>query len=65
MLAFSGIFSTLNTPLDISLMPKYTAICGYTEEEIVRYFPDYRVHFKLSLYGFPVIARHEAIQSLI
>jgi len=36
-----GVFSTLNTPLDISMMPKYAAICGYTEEEIIRYFPDY------------------------
>ena len=36
-----GVFSTLNTPLDISLMPKYTEICGLTEEEIIKYFPDY------------------------
>jgi len=36
-----GVFSTLNTPLDISMMPKYAEICGYTEEEIIRYFPDY------------------------
>ena len=36
-----GVFSTLNTPLDISMMPKYTEMCGYTEEEIIRYFPDY------------------------
>ena len=36
-----GIFSTLNTPIDISLMPKYAEICGYTEDEIIRYFPDY------------------------
>ena len=36
-----GVFSTLNTPLDISLMPKYAEICGYTEEEIIQYFPDY------------------------
>jgi len=36
-----GVFSTLNTPLDISISPKYAGICGYTEEEIIRYFPDY------------------------
>jgi len=36
-----GVFSTLNMLKDISLMPEYAAICGYTEEEIIRYFPDY------------------------
>jgi hypothetical protein len=36
-----GVFSTLNTPADISLMPEYAEMCGYTEEEIVKYFPDY------------------------
>ena len=36
-----GVFSTLNTPLDISLNPKYAEICGYTEDEIIKYFPDY------------------------
>jgi hypothetical protein len=36
-----GVFSTLNTLTDISLMPEYAAICGYTEEEIIKYFPDY------------------------
>jgi len=36
-----GVFSTLNTPLDISLMPEYAEICGYTEAEIIQYFPDY------------------------
>ena len=36
-----GVFSTLNTPLDISMMPKYAEMCGYTEEEIIRYFPEY------------------------
>jgi len=35
-----GVFSALNTLLDISLKPEYSSICGYTEEEIVRYFPD-------------------------
>lgn len=36
-----GVFSTLNTPLDISMMPEFAQICGYTEEEIVHCFPDY------------------------
>jgi hypothetical protein len=36
-----GVFSTLNTPVDISLMPQYAEICGYTEKEIRQYFPDY------------------------
>jgi len=36
-----GVFSTLNTPLDISLLPEYAELCGYTEDEIIRYFPDY------------------------
>ena len=36
-----GVFSTLNTPLDISMMPKYGSICGYTEQEIISNFPDY------------------------
>jgi hypothetical protein len=36
-----GVFSTLNTPLDISLMPEFAEICGYTEAEIKQYFPDY------------------------
>jgi hypothetical protein len=36
-----GVFSTLNTLFDISLMPKYAEICGYTEDEIKQYFPDY------------------------
>jgi len=36
-----GVFSTLNTPLDISLMPEYADLCGYTEDEIIQYFPDY------------------------
>ena len=36
-----GVFSTLNTPLDISMMSKYAEMCGYTEDEIIQYFPDY------------------------
>ena len=36
-----SVFSTLNTPSDISMMPEYAEICGYTEDEIIRYFPDY------------------------
>ena len=36
-----GVFSTLNTPIDISMTPEYAEICGYSEEEILRYFPCY------------------------
>ena len=36
-----GVFSTLNTLEDISLTPEFTEMCGYTEEEIIRYFPDW------------------------
>ena len=36
-----GVFSALNTPLDISMSPKYAEICGLTEAEIIKYFPDY------------------------
>jgi hypothetical protein len=36
-----GVFSTFNTPVDISLMPKYAEICGYTENEIRQYFPEH------------------------
>jgi len=36
-----GIFSTLNNVRDISLIPKYAEICGYTETEIIKYFPEY------------------------
>jgi len=36
-----GVFSTLNNLDDISMMPEYAEICGYSEEEIIRYFPDY------------------------
>jgi len=36
-----GVFSAMNTPFDISLMPQYAEICGYTEAEIIKYFPDH------------------------
>jgi len=36
-----GVFSMLNTTTDISMMPEYAEMCGYTEDEIIRYFPDY------------------------
>jgi len=36
-----GVFSTLNITTDISMKPRYAEMCGYTEEEIIRYFPDY------------------------
>jgi hypothetical protein len=36
-----GVFSTLNNLTDISLLKKYGAICGLTEDEILNYFPDH------------------------
>jgi hypothetical protein len=36
-----GVFSGLNSPTDISMNGKYGEMCGFTEEEIVRYFPEY------------------------
>jgi hypothetical protein len=36
-----GVFSTLNITSDLSLNPKYAEMCGYTEDEIRQYFPDY------------------------
>ena len=36
-----GVFSVLNNTTDISLMPEYAEMCGYTEDEIRQYFPDY------------------------
>jgi hypothetical protein len=36
-----GVFSALNTLRDISMSPKYAEICGLTEAEIIKYFPDY------------------------
>jgi hypothetical protein len=40
---FSGlsVFSALNNPQDISLNPKYTTICGYTQAELENYFAEY------------------------
>jgi hypothetical protein len=36
-----GVFSGLNSPDDISMDKRYGEMCCYTEEEIVRYFPEY------------------------
>jgi hypothetical protein len=36
-----GVFSVLNNTTDISLRPEYAEMCGYTEDEIIQYFPDY------------------------
>ena len=36
-----GVFSSLNNLVDISLREEYITLCGYTEEEIIKYFPDY------------------------
>ncbi|MDR0604134.1 MAG: ATP-binding protein [Bacteroidales bacterium] len=40
---FSGlsVFSALNNPNDITLNWKYASICGYTQEELEKYFTDY------------------------
>jgi hypothetical protein len=40
---FSGlsVFSALNNPNDISLNPKYSTICGYTQAELESYFVEY------------------------
>jgi hypothetical protein len=36
-----GVFSSLNNIEDISMDEKYGEMCGLTEDEIVRYFPEY------------------------
>ena len=36
-----GVFSSLNNLVNISPDEKYGEICGYTENEIRKYFPDY------------------------
>jgi hypothetical protein len=36
-----GVFSGLNNPVDISLNEDYGEMCGITEEEIIRNFPEY------------------------
>ena len=36
-----GVFSTLNNITDISPLEKYGNICGFSEKEIMDYFPDY------------------------
>ncbi|MDR1792400.1 MAG: AAA family ATPase, partial [Bacteroidales bacterium] len=36
-----GVFSTLNNITDVSFDQRYGQMCGYTEEEIKTYFPDY------------------------
>jgi hypothetical protein len=40
---FSGlsVFSALNNPNDITLDRKYASLCGYTQEELEYYFPEY------------------------
>ncbi len=35
-----SVFSGLNNILDISILPKYSSICGITEDELHRYFED-------------------------
>jgi hypothetical protein len=40
---FSGlsVFSALNNPNDITLDRNYASLCGYTQQELEHYFPDY------------------------
>ncbi|MDR2709081.1 MAG: AAA family ATPase, partial [Elusimicrobiota bacterium] len=38
---FSGIFSGFNNYTDETLDEKFSAICGYTQEELEKYFKDY------------------------
>ncbi|MDR1224350.1 MAG: AAA family ATPase [Tannerella sp.] len=37
----SSVFSSFNTPQDISLRKEYAAICGYTQEELESNFTEY------------------------
>ena len=39
--AKAGLFSGLSHPEDLSRLPEYSCICGYTEEDIDRYFIPY------------------------
>ncbi len=39
--AKAGLFSGMSHPEDLSLLPDYSCICGYTEEEINRHFIPY------------------------
>ena len=36
-----GVFSAMNNIKDISILPEYGAMCGYTHEEMLRYFDAY------------------------
>lgn len=36
-----SIFSDLNNLIDLTFDPEYSAIAGYTREELLEYFPDY------------------------
>jgi hypothetical protein len=39
--ANTSIFSTLNSTTDITLDDKYSCICGYTHDELIKYFQEY------------------------
>ncbi len=39
--AKAGVFSGLSHPKDLSRLPEYACICGYTEEDITAYFTPY------------------------
>ena len=41
MFSKAGVFSGMNNPINISLDPKFAAICGYTDEEMDSYFKEY------------------------
>ena len=44
----ASIFSGLNQLVDISLLPKYGNICGYTQENLENEFSDYSKNFDLN-----------------
>ena len=39
--AKAGLFSGMSHPKDLSMNPEYSCVCGYTEEDIDRYFIPY------------------------
>ncbi len=39
--AKAGVFSGLSHPKDLSRLPEYACVCGYTEEDITTYFTPY------------------------
>ena len=41
MFSKAGVFSGMNNPQNISMDPQFAGICGYTDEELDLYFPEY------------------------